>query len=367
MAVTNDFANELLDLVTDIVSADNVEFSQSIFQKTFMHEGLAATHEVITGVRSGGTIPIVLRTPNPDSFPFVSDANCDNADCDVPLEFSGKQWELGLIKCRVPICMNSFNENFLRYFNVWKNTHADESTDNALVNYIMEVFTQNLILSSWRAAWFGDKNSISSYYDGIDGFFVQAEAGGGTVIDITQNAQATYPLQLSTLTGEDVYEYLDQMYQEASTKAWFDPSILMYKVTKTMGAKLVAWLNQNADNGVGCECINPDNVAAGRRFTLNNVSFYGIPVHVEGAWDDIINYSAELNGGGGNNARTCPHRAILTYRENLLIGTNSMDSLEALKLWYSQDDDKIYMRGSAYIGASIPLDDYVLAACVSTT
>lgn len=368
MAVTSNFAEDLLDLVDDIVSADKVEFSESIFQKTFQYEGLAASHEVITGVRNGGTIPIVLSTPNPDSFPFVDPTSCAPTDCDVPLEFSGKKWDLGLIECRVPICMRTFNENFLRFFNAWKNVHQGEpDLSNALLDYVEQVFTKNLTLSSWRASWFGDKNSGSAYYDGIDGFFTQAEAGGGIVIDITENAEATYPLQLSTLTGEDVYNYLDAMYESAANLPWFDPSILEFRITRTMGSKLISWLNKNGDKGVGCECLNSQSIVARRTFNLENIGFYGIPVRVETEWDDIINYSTVLNGGGGNAARVNPHRAILTYRENLLIGTNSMETLESLDLWYSKDDKKIYLEGSAYLGASIPMDDYVLATGVTTT
>lgn len=368
MAVTSNFATDLLALVDDIVSADKVEFSEAIFAKTFQHEGLAASHEVITGVRNGGTIPIVLNTPNPDSFPFVDQTSCATTDCDLPLEFSGKRWNLGLIECRVPICLRTFDENFLRFFNTYKNAHQGEADmDSALVQYVETVFTRNLILSSWRAAWFGDTDSQSAYYDGIDGFFVQAEAGGGTIIDITENAEATYALQLSELTGEDVYNYLDAMYQAASTQPWFDPSILEYRLTRTMGSKLIAWLNQNADNGPGCECYDPTKVTAARMFTLENVRFYGIPVRIEGAWDDIINYSTELNGGGGAAARVNPHRAILTYRQNTLIGTNTMESLESLDIWYSKDTKNIYIEGSAYIGAALSLDDYVLATGVTTT
>lgn len=368
MAVTSNFTTDLLALVDDIVSGDKVEFSEAIFSKAFEHEGIAESHTVLTDVRHGGTVPIMKQTPNPDSFPFVDDTSCDTTECDVNLEFSGKKWDLGLIECRVPICLRTFDENFLRFFNTYKHAcQGEPDMDSALLTYVQEVFTKNLILSTWRAAYFGDTASASVYYNGFDGFFTQLEAGDGIKIDITENAEANYADQISQLTGEDVYNYLVRMYEEAATTPWFDPSVLEFRVTRTMGSKLITFLNAQGEKGVGCECYDPNAITQSKTFNLTNILFRGIPVRVEGAWDDIINYSSELNGGGGAAARVDPHRAILTYRENLLIGTNQLDCLESFDMWYSKDTKNVYVEGSSYLGAVVPLDEYVLATGITTT
>lgn len=363
MAVINtDFTNNVLSLVDDLVTADMVDMSKSIYERQFETNGISETHTVIPGVRHGSVVPILRDIPNPDSFPFVDATSCDVTECDLPINSDAVKWSLGLIECRVPICLRSFDENFLLFWNTYRHAcQGEPDMDSAMMKYLMNRFEKNLQLSTWRAAYFGDTNSASAYYDGIDGFFVQAEAGDGIKIEITENSESTYTDQIAELTPQDAFDYLVQMYNSATSLAWFDPSLMEFRVTRTIGSKLVQHLNTLGITGVECACVDPAKASQGVSYNLGNIMLFGIPVRVHGEWDDIINYSTVLNGGGGDNARTDPHRAILTYRENLLIGTNQTECLESLDIWYSKETRNIYLDGSSYLGAQIPLSDYVYA------
>jgi len=366
MGYSDNFASTIGTTVDSLTSAELAKIENMIVEKVFQKNDLASVNQVITGVRHGSVLPILKNVPQPDSFPFVDASACDITDCAVTNVFADHVWELGLIECRLGICMKSFDEDFLVFFNAYKATEAggkDINLNSLLLKFVTDKFIDNMALAGWRASYFADKaTNPNVYYDKIDGIFVQLVAGGGTKIDITQNAELTYTLQQSELTGEDVYNYLTAMYESASSKAWFDPSSIEFRVTRSMSSRLVAYLNTSNITKNNCTCIDPATAVASPVFSIEGLRFAGIPVLTLTEWDDIINYSATLNGGGADNPRVEPHRAILAQKENLLIGTTSNTSLESFDMWYSKDDKKVYIEGSSYLGGGVPLDDnYVLA------
>lgn len=361
MAYTNNFTTNLISLVDSVVAADKLEFSQMLYQANFETSNIANHHPIETGVRSGQLVPILNNKPNPESFPFVDETSCVTNECDLNHEFGSVKWDLGLIECRVGICLRSFDENFLRFFNAYRHTQEGEpDLDTAMLNFISGTFKDNLLLSQWRAAYFGDKSSASAYFNGINGFWTQAEANPALRVTITQNAEANFTDQ--AITGEEVYNYLSEMYDRAIQYPWFDLSSFEFKVTKSMGLKLVSWLNKQGDKSpYNCTCYDPVKLTETRAFTLEGLRLNGIPVKVFNEFDDIINYSTALNGGGGNGKRVNPHRAILSRRENLVIGTSETDALNSFDIWYDKTDKKVYLEGSSFIGAAIPMPEYIVA------
>lgn len=361
MAYTDNFADALISLVDDIVGAEKMELNQVLYEDAYENSNLAQEHEIITGVRTGHVIPILNNTPNPDSFPFVDETSCETEECDVGAEWSARRWELGLMECRVGICLRSFNENFLKFFNVYRQTQEGEpNLDSALLNFINDRFVSNLVIAEWRAAYFGDKTSGSALYNGIDGFFAQATANADHVVTIDENAGATFAEQ--AIGGEAAYNYLIEMYDRAGDYEWFDPDMMEFRVTRSMAAKIVTWLNRlGLKAPMNCECIDPNRATARPGFNIEGLTINGIPVRTYKEWDTIINHSTELNGGGGDAARVDPHRAILTFRDELLIGTSETDALQSFDIWHSKDDKKVYLEGSSYLGAAIPMNRYLVA------
>jgi hypothetical protein len=362
MAYTDNFVTTLLPLVDDLVSADKMELSELLYSKSFDDGDISESHTITPGVRHGSVIPILNNTPNYDSFPFVDETSCVPNDCDITNDFASHQWELGLIECRVGICLRSFDESFLRFFNQWRHTQEGEPDLNtAMIAFMTDAFSRDHKAAMWRTSWFADKNSASPLFSKFDGFFTQAEANASQVIDIAKNDALTFAEQ--KMTGQEVYDTLEAMYLEAGTQSWFDPSILEFRVTRAMATALVTFLNGLNDlKGYNCECIDPNTATQSRVFMLNGLRIFGIPIMVHNAWDGVINGTTELNGGGGTAARVNPNRATLTYRNNLLIGTSQIEALESMDVWYSKDDKKVYVEGSSYLGAGIPMkDEYILA------
>lgn len=351
MAITTNFATELLDLITDITSAETAVISQAIYESSFEIGQLAESHTVLPGVRNGNVIPIISTNPSYSAFPFKDPANCTIPDCDLDLGFAAKAWQLGMIACKIPICINTFSDNFLAFWQSNKRVFGDENLDSALMQFIINKFQQNLQAAMWRVAYFGDTSLTgNALLKSIDGIFTQAEAGEGTKIEITQNTSGGGGSSVP-LTGEAIYAYLLQAYNVAVVSPWYDPSTAVIKMTAAMASVFVGWLNSLGDRSMyNCECYSADGITSQRSFSIDGqLRIFGIPIEVHRELDGVIN---ALTLG-------YPYRAILTSKENIIIGTSEIDQLPAFDVWYSKDDDQIYIKGGAHIGVSLVTDDYV--------
>lgn len=350
MAVTTNFQEAVVDLVTDITSAENVTLSNAMYTKFFEVSKFADAHTVIPGVREGKLIPIISTNPNYAKFPHKDPTNCDIPACDIDLPFAAKGWEIGMIACKTPICINTFDENFLVFWGQYKRLFGDADMNSALMQFIMQTFERDGEAALWREAYFGDRSTPSGdpnyqLLRSINGIFTQAEAGDGYKIEIPENLTTT------ALTGEQVYNLLKEAYLYASVQPWFDPATLQFEMTSAMGAILIGWYNSlNERSPYNCECYLADGVTGTPNFTLDGVNkVLGIPIVIRREFDGIIN---QLDLG-------YRYRALLTSRDNILFGTTELDQLPTFKMWYSEDDDMIYIKGGAQVAASLVTDDYV--------
>ncbi len=345
MAITTNFDTAILALVDDLVTAEKVNISNAVYQSAFEVGDIAEGHQVITGVRNGALIPILSKAPKYDSFPVKDMNNCIIPSCDLDLGYAVKKWELAMIACKIPICINTFDENFLLFWNQYKRVFGDADENSALLQYIVDLFQNNLKAAIWRRVWFADSASANDYLEGADGIFTQAEAMDGYKIEVAENVAGT------GLTGEALYAYLTEAYQYASIQPWWNPSTARFEMTQAMASVLVSWLNSLGDrNGINCECFSPDGLTAQRTFSIDGqLKIFGVTVHVHREFDGIISTFALGN----------PYRAILTNEGNILIGTSELDQLPAFDIWYSKDNDQIYIKGGANVGAALVTNEYV--------
>lgn len=358
MAITTNFDTAVVDLVTDLVTADKIDISNVVFEQAFEVSKLAENHTVVTDVRNGNLVPILSKAPKYDSFPYKNPSDCNIPVCDLNLDFDTKPWTLGMIACKIPICINSFSEDFLLFWKEHKRLFGDADLNSALLQFIVEQFQTNLEAAMWRVAFFGD-TSIGSgdpnygLLRPADGIFTQAEAMDGHKIVITENTLG------SGLTGDALYAYLDEAYQYASVQPWFDESLVRFEMTQAMASVLVAWLNKMKDTSAyNCECFSPDGLTAQRTFSVKGqLKIFGIEIHVHREFDGVI---SALNLGN-------PYRALLTAKTNVLIGTSELDQLPDFAIWYSMDNNMIYIRGGANLGAALVTNEYVYIGAESAS
>jgi hypothetical protein len=350
MAITTNFTETVLELVTDITSAETATLSNAYFQKFFEVGVMPDNYTLITGVRKGNVIPIISTNPSYAKFPYKDPTNCTLPACDLDLPYEAKAWQLGMIACKTSVCINTFDDNFLAFWGRYKRLFGDEDLNSALMAYIMQNWERDLQAALWRMVWFGDTTIGSGEENytllrAIDGIFTQAEAGDGIKIEVTENPAGT------GLTGAAVYAYLLEAYEAASVLPWFDPATMRFEMTSAMAAVFVAWLNSLGDRSMyNCDCFTADGVTSLRSFTLDGrLTAFGIPIYVRREFDGVIN---QLDLGN-------PYRALLTTNDNIIIGTSELDQLPAFSIHYSQDDDLIYIKGGAQIGVALVTNDYV--------
>lgn len=364
MAYTDNFVADFLPLIEDLAGAENANFSKLLFNKAFLASDITKEHTVVTGVRNGSLVPIITDQPNYEAFPFIDASSCDTTECDFNSTYSGVKWKLGLISCRVPICLRTFNDQFLIFWNSYKMLNPAKVDrvylKTALLQYITNLITNSLEAAKWRVEYFAEDGHTSPLLNGFDGWFTQAAAVPSLVVPIAKNNGGTFAAQ--QMTGEEIYQLLLAMEAKYLEQEWANTMPVEFRVTKKMASTLAAYLNSLKDTACcdGVERLNPDNVAS-KTFFFDKLAFHGIPIRPMPEWDAIINKVSALNGGGGTAARVDPNRALLISKTNLLIGTEERDMLSMLDIFYDKKDKKVYIDAEAYLGAAIPQREYILA------
>lgn len=341
MPIQGNFATTIRQMVTDLVTADKTRIDNAIFQSTFGISDFVRYHTLVTGVRDGSLVPIVLAGNDFGSMPGGDEKACTFNTCDVDINYSTKKWDLGYYDCRIPICMSNFDEDFLIFWNMYRTKMENplEVPDaQALLDFIISKVENRIKGTQWRVGYLGDAASANALINKNNGYFVQAEAGTGTKIN----------LAVADPTPEQIYQALQDAYNAAAGKIWFSETDVVWKMTYAMAAKFVAFLNTKADLSMyNCDCINPDALVSGRRFTIEGLRIFGIPVEVH----------REIDLSMAAVTQTNVFQALLIRKSNLLIGTNTTDKLDKFRIFYVEKDDMIYIDSAVYMGVSIPLDD----------
>ncbi|WP_448607598.1 hypothetical protein [Paenimyroides ceti] len=341
MPIQGNFAAEIRAMVTNLVDADKMNIGNAIFQSVFGIDDFTRYHQLVTGVRDGGKVPIILAGNDYGSMPAGDEKSCEFNECDVDIQYSSQTWSLGEYNCKIPICLRTLDEDFLVFWNMYRQRLEDplERPDyKAFLSFLTEKVENRIKGTQWRVGYLGDKSSTNNLINNNNGYFVQAEAGSGTKINLPQ----------ANPTPEEIYEALTEAYNAASEKVWFSEKDVVWRMTYAMAAKFVAFLNTKADlSQYNCDCINPDALTTGRRFKVEGLTIYGIPVHAH----------REIDGSMAAVSQTNKFQALLIRESNQLLGTNETDNLSEFDIWYSKDDKKIYIESLVYMGVSIPLED----------
>lgn len=364
MSFNTNFATALVALVNDLPSAEKINFSEMLFEKSIAQSNIADSHRLLTGVRNGNVIPILKKGLHYGLIPFANENDCETSECSLSTAFTSHKWELGLSECNLEICLRSFSESFLMFFNEQKKLDNNVDLNTSLLTFIKDEVAKATLGTQWRNAYFGDKSlTTNTYLNGINGFFTQAEANPTQIVPILENAQTTYAGQQFS-SGQRVYDILEEMDALYTKQDWYGTEGVEIKMTKLTASTLVRFLNGLKDTTCcnGIDRVNPDGMTT-RSFTLDNLSYRGLPIRVMRDWDNVIETQGlGLNGGGGANARVNPHRILMTYPDNLLLATSDETNFSMFDIWHSKDKNKVIMKVGTYFGAGIPMkNEYILA------
>lgn len=348
MALQGNFATAIGDLVTDLVAADIVNINEAIWQETFGVGSFTQAHTLITNRRNGQVQPILLANDYYGAMPKGDETSCDLNACDLTPNYSAKEWCLSEYNCRIPICMRSFDEEFLVFWNMYRQGLEDPTSEpdaQAFLDYIEMIVTNQVQGTQWRVGYWGDTAATENdLINGCDGFFVQAEAGSGHKIDLS--VAGAVP------TGEELYNAFQEAYEYGVQQIWGGQTDVVWKTTYAVAAKMVAWLNSIGDTSMyNCDCYNPDNIVGARRFNVENLRVFGIPVEAHREID--------LSTTAAGKVEIDKYQILMIRKSNLLVGTNTDGKLEGFDMFYDKTDRKIYIDTMVRLGVMIPLDEYV--------
>lgn len=363
-SVNTNFTAQLTDMVNSMTDASKLAFSEMIATKTFGVNKLTEAYPVLTGVRQNALVPVLSNNKRYSAFPFRQLGACGVNLCEINANFSTVKFDLGYIECRIPVCLEEFTQDFHLFFGEYKKASSETDEQSAILQFLLNIFAENLELAEWRVAWFADKNNASPLLNGLNGFFAQMQARPAQVITIAENAAATFVGQ-KALTGAQIVGILEQMYNQYAESAWYETPNVRFEITQLTASKLVAFMNHlkitdpNCCNGV--ERISIDGMTS-TAYNTQNLSFLGIPIVVRREWDGVINDAEVYPLNQGANARVKPHRIVLAPRENLVIASSNVDQITKFDTFYDRMSKKVYMEGGSEIGAHIPLvDEFILA------
>lgn len=362
MAYDTTELNTILADLNGLTAAEKMNIANLIFTETFSAKNIKDTHPTISEVRSGSKVPILMADGGYGGFPFT-EGDCTLPACTISDNWSSYTWNLGQIGCELTICMETFTNDFLAFFNTWKKMNSDD-INSAVVQFIIERFQERHLKAEIRVAYFGDTSSADTLINGFDGFFAQMEALAteDNLVTITQNAGATAADQTIT-DGQAVYDYLTEMYNKAFVQPWFDPTKMVWRMDRSLAMLLAGFLNTKSDLSMyNCDCIDPTKVTQARVFTWDNLAVFGIPIEPMPFLDAMKAIDEIYNDADGTFVNR--NRIILARRENLIIGYEIEQTLKRFKVGYDEREDEIYIKGASLFGVGVPQDAFILATGV---
>lgn len=358
----------LLNGINGLTEAERFNMNEMIITESNKVLNIIETHPNFMNVRSGAKIPILDATDDYAGFTTINGGGCKLPSCDISQNYSVYTWELGMIGCKVEICLEQLSNDFKTFWDLWQ-TYSEDDISSAFAQFLLETFQRKLINAIFRVAYFGDKESPNESINAIDGYIKQMQtrvtANPNQLVVIDENAGTTVQAQMLN-DGEKIYEYFLQMYERFTELPGHDLSNAVWRLDRQLVSAWVGFLNRAADKSqYNCNCISADNIAGGRMFTVDNLAIFGLPVEV---YD--FNKAMQAAGTPWYTAATGLYAEknimILTNRSTMQLGFEIEETKNKTTLKYDDINDFLVYKGRALFGAGLPTDIFVVGMGATT-
>ena len=186
------------------------------------------------------------------------------------------------------------------------------------------------------------------YFNIIDGLFKQLRAAvtaDATLgVSVAANSQTSKSAQMSYMTPERAYALLSDMWYKAPIKLrqmkadTSEANRPRFLVTQSIADAYEQYL---IGKGISETYVNLiDGVKA--------LSFLGVPVIAMPIWDEMIQSYQDLR-----DTYFKPHRAVLTTKSVLAVGTGSSQLFGSVDVWYDKTSRKNYIELKDKIDAKL--------------
>jgi hypothetical protein len=328
--------------------------SEVIFARVFNEGDLAEYHEIETGIDVDKQIAFAGRI----GLLGKKSEGCTPHD-EGGFELTQKYWTPALEDFRLSHCQNDMPA-LLKMFRKSQRINPDffDAVGSPEFGVVISAVETALTENIHRKVWFNDKAAAVTpggvfttgtevdYFNSFDGLFKQifteVTAGNVTRIEIDAND----PAGDQTLAADVAIDIFEKMVTRADERlvAADDAFIL---VTRSLADNYRATL-RNRSLGSGYMEV----VEQGRPKLL----FDGIEVKVRYDWDRYIK-TYQKNGSKFN----LPHRAVLTTKSNIPVGTLNEQDLAKLDVFYDKTLKTNFMDAAYTIDAKL-LEDYMVVA-----
>ena len=267
-----------------------------------------------------------------------------------------KRWSLGCWEAALKLCWKDMEGTVAEY--ALKNgTNIGDLNNTQVMSEVIFPLLRDLYIDLvWRLAWFGDTNADTqtnggAIDDNVDPTLVQAVDGLWVAILTQIGVDATQQTSITTLAGgntkSDVLTFgalkiIEQMMLDANAQT----NALSNKVIY-MTAAFASAIEYDM-RASGCGCLPWEQRVDGIRTTSwNGVQYVALP-----KWDEYIAYFESGNS---------PYRAVLTNRDNILIGTPGGEFAMDFDMHFDRITRQMYMYATGKIGAML-LNDMAFQA-----
>lgn len=305
------------------------QIAELIIERALVQGALSDVHDIVTGITHKKQIPFAGR---------MQDGLKKSTGC-VPNAAQGitmteKFWEPEMYDARWTHCAKDL-DSLLKIFKKAQKINPDfyDRIDSEELGILYAFIDKMMIEVLPEKVWFSDKDAdvIANggvfsagtdldYYNVINGIFKEIFADALIPkVAITKNAGATYTAQ--ELAEDDAYNTFKAMVKKADSRLLEDGSAFIL-CTRSMAENYSDTLREKT---LGAGFIE---VTENGKTTYK---FDGYPIVVKHEWDRFI--KAHQNNGTVLNL---PHRAIMTVKENIPVGTTSTDDFETLDSFYDR-------------------------------
>jgi hypothetical protein len=334
----------LLDLTGLTMNPEEAkEVSKAIFIALITEGTLEEFHEIETGIEHKTQIPFIGNL----GLIGKKITGCDRGENATTIPLTEKFWDPVLIGDRLKHCATDVNA-LLKLFKKAQKINPDffdriGSEEFGVIIAKVEHAMKSMLN---RKVWFEDTaadnvsgsglvtNGIDvDYFNTFDGLFKQIFTEVPTTaknyVAISENSGASYNAQeLAPNRALSIFRAMHTKIDARFFQAIEDGAMPQFLVTRG--------LFQNFQDQLEDKSL---------AFTLselkdgvNGLSYRGITIKVRHDWDN--NIQSYFDNG---TTVHLPHRAILTVKENIPVGTLSTDDLSNIESWYEQKDKANYI------------------------
>ena len=304
----------------------------------------------------------VVRAKNGDPVGLIGKGNpigttgcgCDPTYGSLAPFNALKRWELGCWVAPLKICYTEMEGTIAEY--ALKNGTAigDLNGTQVMSEVIYPIINDLLVDLIWRIAWFGDTEAENitdggSITNGVDTdlitvadglwkrIFAQVAINGAQRTAITTNTKAAMTAQGAATA------LIDQMLIDAAPEIMAKSGKVIY-MTQAMATAFDLDLRKT-----NCCNLPWEQIVEG----ITTTTYNGIRYVAVAKWDELI---AAFEAGAK------PYRALLTTRDNLLVGTPAGEFVNDFDFFFDKKTRNFYIYGTGKIGTMLLEDKAFQAA-----